>query len=83
MSHCEPLRDPDTGQVIASVHVDECLSDEARAAMVDLVAVAKAYHESRPDRAEMDARQDAARERIRARTARLRATSVTAEETPA
>jgi hypothetical protein len=68
---CRPLLDDD-GQVIASVRGTHPLSEEAEAAMRDLVATAKRMWESDPDHAEMLARQDASRERIRARWARLR-----------
>lgn len=68
--HCEPLVVED-GQVIATVHGQHPMSAEATDALNALVLAAVAHHEARPDRAEIDARQEASRARIRARNARL------------
>jgi hypothetical protein len=57
--------------MIAVAHMAPDASDEARAALAEVVQAAIRYHESRPDRAEMDARQDAAMERVRERNARI------------
>ena len=61
----------DSGELIAVAHMAPDASDEARRAMAEVAQAAIRYHESRPDRAEMDARQAAARERIRERNRRI------------
>lgn len=67
---CRPLLDDD-GQVIASVHGIHPLSPEAEAALRALVDAAGRAWDADPDRDDLIARQDASRERIRARNARL------------
>jgi hypothetical protein len=70
---CQLVTDAD-GTVIASVHAEPGALVDPRfsGAMADLIAAACRRWDADPDRAEMDARQDAARERNRARLARIR-----------
>lgn len=67
------VRDPDTGDVLAATCTDGPMSDETRAAFVGLAQAVQRRWESLPaaERAELEARQAAALERIRERRERL------------
>lgn len=68
--HCRPLVD-DAGEIVASVRSGAELDEQGRAAMLEIVAVARRLDAANdtPERAE---RQAAAIQRIRERAARFR-----------
>lgn len=66
--------DPETGEVLAAVHVAAVLEGEELQAMVAILKAARRVHQMLPEerRAELERLQRAGGERIRERNARLR-----------